>query len=77
MNKEVLGTFLALLTAIVSGIAIPANKVFVVGLDASVFTAVRAIVIGVIFLLLSFWTWKKYGTKKKNKTTLHTNSSLS
>jgi drug/metabolite transporter (DMT)-like permease len=53
MNKETLGTMLAVLTAVFSGIAIPANKVFVVNTDPAVFTAVRAIVIGIIFLLLS------------------------
>ncbi|UCC91203.1 MAG: DMT family transporter, partial [Candidatus Aenigmatarchaeota archaeon] len=55
-NKELLGTILALLTAIISGFAIPMNKIFVVDLDPTVFTAVRAIIIGVIFLLLSLAT---------------------
>ena len=53
MNKEIAGTILALLTAVVSGIAIPVNKIFVVGIDPVVFTAVRALIIGVIFLFLS------------------------
>ncbi len=53
MNKEIAGTILALLTALVSGIAIPVNKIFVVGIDPTVFTAVRAIIVGVIFLALS------------------------
>ncbi len=53
MNKELAGTILALLTAIVSGIAIPANKIFVVSTDPVVFTAVRAVIIGSIFLALS------------------------
>lgn len=65
MNKETLGTFLALLTAVVSGIAIPANKIFVIGIDPAVFTAVRAIMIGIIFLLLSLWQWNRISTKKK------------
>lgn len=53
MNKETLGTILALLAAIISGFAIPINKVFVVDLDPMVFTAIRAIAIGVIFFFLS------------------------
>jgi drug/metabolite transporter (DMT)-like permease len=39
----------------VSGIAIPLNKLFIVNLDPTVFTAVRAVIIGLIFLLLSFY----------------------
>lgn len=53
MNKEALGIILAIAAALVSGIAIPVNKVFVVGLEPAVFTAVRALIIGVIFLALS------------------------
>ena len=49
---------MALLTAVVSGIAIPVNKIFVVDLDPTVFTAVRALIIGVIFLALSLITSK-------------------
>ncbi len=56
MNKETYGTILALLTAIVSGVAIPVNKIFVVSLDPTVFTAVRAVVVGLVFLLLSLVT---------------------
>ena len=56
MKKEILGTLLALIAAIISGVAIPVNKIFVVGLDPTVFTAVRAVIIGVIFLLLSLAT---------------------
>lgn len=56
MNKETCGTILALLTAIVSGVAIPVNKIFVVSLDPTVFTAVRAVVVGLVFLLLSLVT---------------------
>jgi drug/metabolite transporter (DMT)-like permease len=55
-NKEVSGTILALLTAVISGFAIPVNKIFVVDLDPTVFTAVRAVIIGFIFLMLSFAT---------------------
>ena len=56
MSKEMFGTVLALLTAVVSGLAIPVNKIFVVDLDPTVFTAVRAVIIGIVFLLLSFAT---------------------
>jgi len=53
MNKEILGTLLALLTAIVSGISIPLNKIFIVNLDPLVFTALRGLIIGFVFLVLS------------------------
>ncbi|MFH1978336.1 MAG: DMT family transporter [Candidatus Aenigmatarchaeota archaeon] len=53
MKKEIVGTLLALLTAIISGFAIFANKIFIVGLDTTIFTAVRAIIIGVVFFILA------------------------
>jgi drug/metabolite transporter (DMT)-like permease len=53
MDTETKGTILAFLTALVSGIAIPINKLFVVGIDPMVFTAIRSIIIGLVFLLLS------------------------
>jgi drug/metabolite transporter (DMT)-like permease len=53
MNKETLGTTLALITAIISGFAIPINKVFVVDMDPMIFTAIRALVIGIIFFFLA------------------------
>jgi drug/metabolite transporter (DMT)-like permease len=53
MNKEALGTILAVMTAVVSGFAIPVNKIFVSGLDPVVFTAVRAIFIGLVFFVLA------------------------
>lgn len=53
MKKETLGTILALCTAIISGVAIPANKLFIVKLDPLVFTAIRSLIIGTIFLILS------------------------
>lgn len=53
MKKELLGTILAILTAVVSGFAIPVNKIFVSGLDPIVFTAIRAIFIGAIFFVLA------------------------
>src|SRR3989338_11438022 len=55
MNKESLGTLFAIMTAIVSGIAIPMNKLFIVKLDPTVFTALRSLIIGIIFLFLSLW----------------------
>jgi drug/metabolite transporter (DMT)-like permease len=70
MNKETLGTLLAIVTALFSGIAIPTNKVFVVNMDPIVFTAVRSIIIGVIFLVLVQWQFravKKQKNKQKNK----------
>ncbi len=53
MNKERIGTLLALATAVVSGVSIPVNKIFVAGIDPTVFTAVRAVIIGIIFLFIS------------------------
>jgi drug/metabolite transporter (DMT)-like permease len=53
MKKELLGTVLAILTAIVSGFAIPVNKIFLSELDPLVFTAIRAIFIGAIFFFLA------------------------
>jgi drug/metabolite transporter (DMT)-like permease len=55
-NRELLGTLLALFTAVISGIAIPLNKIFVVDMDPAVFTAVRAVLIGLVFLLISLFT---------------------
>lgn len=67
MNKETLGTILAVLAALISGIAIPANKLFVVNLDPTVFTAVRALIIGLIFLAISFYTEKSLPRPKKKR----------
>lgn len=58
MNREITGTLLALTAAVVSGVSIPANKVFVVNMDPIVFTAVRAIIVGIIFFVLSLATNK-------------------
>jgi drug/metabolite transporter (DMT)-like permease len=52
---------LALCTAIISGFAIPVNKIFVVETDPAVFTAVRALIIGFIFLCLSSWERRRSG----------------
>ena len=53
MNNETKGIILALLAAVFSGIAIPANKFFIVNLDPAVFTAVRSVIIGVVFLIVA------------------------
>ena len=59
MKKETLGTILAMLTAVISGISIPLNKVFVVDMEPAVFTAVRALIIGLIFLAFAGWQSKR------------------
>lgn len=53
MGKEALGTSLAVLTAIISGFAIFANKLFIVDLDPTIFTAVRAMIIGGLFFIIA------------------------
>jgi drug/metabolite transporter (DMT)-like permease len=65
MKKETLGTILALLTAVISGISIPLNKIFVVYMEPAVFTAVRALIIGLIFL--AFAGWQSRRSKKPFK----------
>jgi drug/metabolite transporter (DMT)-like permease len=65
MNKETKGIVLALLAAVVSGIAIPVNKLFIVTLDPTVFTAVRAVIIGIAFLAIS--TFQSKSSKRKFK----------
>ena len=55
MQKETKGTILALMAAVVSGVAIPLNKLFVLNPDPTVFTAVRAIIIGLMFLVISLY----------------------
>lgn len=55
MKKETLGTILAVFTAVISGISIPLNKVFVVDMEPAVFTALRALIIGLIFLAFAGW----------------------
>ena len=67
MNKELAGTSLAILTAVISGIAIPVNKLFVVGLDPTVFTAVRALIIGLVFLAISLYTDRSLPRPKKKR----------
>ncbi len=55
MNKETLGTIFALIAAVISGIAIPINKLFIVSIDPLVFTAIRAVLIGIGFFAISMW----------------------
>ncbi len=59
MRKETAGTILAILTAVISGISIPLNKIFVVEMEPAVFTAVRALIIGLIFLAFAGFQSKR------------------
>jgi drug/metabolite transporter (DMT)-like permease len=59
MSKEALGTILAVITAVISGFSIPLNKIFVVQADPAVFTAVRALIIGLIFLAFAGYQSKR------------------
>jgi drug/metabolite transporter (DMT)-like permease len=51
-GNENLGMLLAFAAAIISGAAITANKLFIVNIDPVVFTSIRSLVIGIIFLLI-------------------------
>jgi drug/metabolite transporter (DMT)-like permease len=62
MKNETKGMLLALAAAIISGVTIPLNKYFIVNLDPTVFTAVRAVIIGVVFLAIALY---ESGTKHK------------
>lgn len=53
MSKETKGTLLVLLTAFISGFSLVANRFFVVQMDPVLFTAVRALIIGVVFFFIS------------------------
>ena len=53
-DKEVVGTTAAIITAVISGFAIPLNKIFVVDLDPIVFAAIRALIVGAVFLAMSY-----------------------
>ena len=55
MKKETMGTLFALATAIISGFSIIVNKFFVASIDPTVFTAVRAFIIGLVFLIIAFY----------------------
>lgn len=63
--NEIRGTLLVLLTAFISGIAIVINKFFVVKIDPLLFTATRALFIGIIFFLISFYFSRSKGKFKQ------------
>jgi len=65
-NKESIGTALAFIAAIISGFAIFANKIFIISIDPLVFTALRALIIGFMFLVLSLFNnkWSFKGFRK-------------
>ena len=62
MDKETLGTLLVLTTAIGSGAAIIINRLFVLKVEPVVFTAIRALFIGLVFFALS----QKFEKKSKS-----------
>ena len=53
MDNELKGTILVLMTALGSGAAVIINRFFVMGIDPTVFTAVRALMIGLAFFIFS------------------------
>jgi len=69
MKKEFKGTLLAIFTAIISGFAIIANKIFIVDLDPTVFTSIRALIIGIIFFIIGSFQCK-FDYKKFKKVSL-------
>jgi len=58
VSKETKGTLLVLLTAFESGLAIIVNRFFVIKIDPLLFTAIRALFIGLTFFLISLVTSK-------------------
>lgn len=58
MKSEFTGTLLAIFTALISGFAIIANKIFIVNLNPIIFTSIRALLIGIIFLIISSFQCK-------------------
>lgn len=67
MDKETSGTIFAITAAIISGFSIPLNKIFVVNLDPLVFTALRSLVIGIAFFVISQLSRKNSRTKASIK----------
>ena len=57
MKKESKGTILAIMTALISGVSIVANKVFVVGMEPTLFTSLRSLLVGIIFFLLIYYRY--------------------
>ncbi len=66
MKSEFIGTLLAIFTAVISGFAIIANKIFIVNLDPTIFTSIRALLIGIIFFIISSFQCK-FDYKKLKK----------
>jgi drug/metabolite transporter (DMT)-like permease len=64
-RKEMIGTLLVFLTALISGAAIVINKSFVVKIDPLLFTAMRTLFVGVIFLFISLFISKTKGKSFK------------
>ena len=62
-SDEVRGTLLVLLTALISGFSIVANKFFIVKIDSLLFTLLRAFLIGIIFFAISFYISKSRNIK--------------
>lgn len=54
-KRELFGVLLAILTAIVSGVSIVANRLFIIKIDPFVFTTIRSFFIGLVFLVISFF----------------------
>lgn len=63
MNNEIKGTIFAILAALISGVSIPLNKSFVVNIDPLVFTSIRLLLIGTIFLIISYFRHEKINKK--------------
>lgn len=63
MNNEIKGTIFAILAAVISGVSIPLNKSFVVNIDPLVFTSIRLLLIGTIFLIISYFRHEKINKK--------------
>jgi len=54
-KRELFGVLLVILTALVSGVSVVANRLFVIKIDPFVFTTIRSFFIGLIFLVISFF----------------------
>ena len=61
-----MGTFLVICAAIISGFSIPINKFLITDLDPTIFTATRAILIGIGFFILASFE-NKFDYKKFKK----------
>jgi len=67
MNKEVKGTIFAIIAAIISGFSIPLNKIFVVNLNPTIFTAIRSLLIGIVFLIITYSSQRHIKIKTNGK----------